>query len=164
MKRFRWWGWLAVAVALFLGLSGERLARAHSEFERADPPPGAQVATAPPELRLIFTEPLSTTSQAYLHGANFQPVAGVQSQVDAADPRQLIVRTPPLAPGVYTVQWLAVGQDRHALRGSYQLAITGQALPNPTPRWGIVVVAVIALLVVALVMQRVLRPRASTVT
>jgi copper resistance protein C len=164
MNRLPLWVWLGLMVGLSLGLVGGDPAAAHSEFQSADPPPGAQVATSPPQLRLVFSEPLSTTSQVYLHGENFQPVAGVHSQVDKANPHQLIVTTPPLPVGVYTVQWLAVGQDRHALRGSYQIAVSGQALPNPAFRWGMVAVVGVALLAAAIAFWRVQRSRLSDFT
>jgi methionine-rich copper-binding protein CopC len=134
---------LSLCCWVFLAVGGRVVA--HSEFQSAEPPPGAQLAAAPRDLQLTFTEPLSTTSRAFLYAENFQPIAGVASVIDANDPHRLIVQTPPLEPGVYTVQWLAVGADGHALRGSYQLAVREQAV-GPVLWWVAAVVGLLALL------------------
>lgn len=112
---------------LYLLLRFTASALGHSELQAARPAPGAQLATPPQQIVLTFSQPLSTTSRFTLYRQNFQPVAGITATIDPAKPEQMLATTPNLAPGVYTVQWMAVALDRDLLTGSYNFVIVGHA-------------------------------------
>ena len=98
---------------------------AHAFLERASPPVGSEVAAAPPELSITFTEgvePLFSTIE--VHGANGAAVSTGQPHVAPGNNRRLIVELPKLPPGTYTVIWHVTSVDTHKTEGNYQFTIT----------------------------------------
>ena len=124
---------------------------AHTELVSADPPPGAALAAAPSEIRLVFSEPPGAGSSVAIYGEGFQEVAGVSAVIDPAAPQQLVAPVPSLDPGTYTVQWDIVGEDGHEVSGSYSFRVTAQAsaVLSIKPWWlaalaGVLVIVVLA--------------------
>lgn len=115
---------------LFLTLWGG-VAAAHSELVAAEPAPGAQLAESPTEIRLSFSEPVAAASQIVVLGENFQQVEGLVPQYNPAEPNVVYTPLPPLAAGVYTVQWTAASADGHQISGSYSFSVG--AAPPSTP-------------------------------
>jgi methionine-rich copper-binding protein CopC len=113
---------LALTLALIL-LAIARPVLAHAELEAADPPFGAQLVEPPAEIRLTFSEPLQEGSTFSLFGEGFLAIAGLTVHINPEAPRELMSTVPPLEPGLYTVQWTAVGGDGHSLTGSYNFTI-----------------------------------------
>jgi methionine-rich copper-binding protein CopC len=101
-------------------------ALAHTELVSADPPPGAELAAAPSEIRLVFSEPPGAGSSLAVYGEGFQEVLEVSTVIDPNVPEQLVASLPSLAPGTYTVQWDIVGDDGHEVSGSYSFRVTAQ--------------------------------------
>jgi len=96
---------------------------AHAFLAKASPPVGSQVAAAPPELTLRFTqavEPLFCTVQLLdPSGAAVNtpaPRAAEEGQV-------LAIALPKLRPGTYTVVWHVTSVDTHKTEGQYQFTI-----------------------------------------
>lgn len=121
-------------VALVLSLAfimafAVRPAAAHSDLVAAEPEPGAQLAESPAEIRLTFSEPVAPTSQIALLTDTFQPVEGLVGQYDTAHPDQVYTPLPELAPGIYTVQWVAASADGHEISGSYSFSV-GMVTPG----------------------------------
>lgn len=146
MMRFahNWKLWLAVGLLWLVYRPGRLMA--HTMLVSAVPAPGAVAAESLTELRLTFNEPLAVDSKVVLYRENFQVVPGVASQVDAQAAQQLAVSVPPLAPGVYTVQWMTRSLvDNHPGTGSYAFAVQEQG--NLSGNWVLVfvILAVLAL-------------------
>ncbi|EMN1926167.1 copper homeostasis periplasmic binding protein CopC [Burkholderia ambifaria] len=99
---------------------------AHGKLESAAPATGSTVDTAPDTLRLTFNEDLeSTFSSVKVSDANGKPVAHDSAKVDPATPRVMTVAMPKLAPGAYTVQWVAMTADAHRTKGTYTFKVKG---------------------------------------
>ena len=77
------------------------------------------LSRAPDAVRLRFSEPLAPSlSSARVLAPDGREVAGVRVRVEAADPRVMLVRLPPLRRGAYSTLWTAVGTtDPHRARG-----------------------------------------------
>jgi len=98
---------------------------AHAFLERASPPVGSEIAAAPPELSITFTEgvePLFSTIE--VHGASGAAVSTGTPHVAPGNNRRLIVELPKLPPGTYTVIWHVTSVDTHKTEGNYQFTIT----------------------------------------
>lgn len=98
---------------------------AHAFLERASPPVGSEVAAAPPELSITFTEavePLFSTIE--VHGAGGAAVSTGTPHVVPGNNRRLIVELPKLLPGIYTVIWHVTSVDTHKTEGNYQFTVT----------------------------------------
>jgi methionine-rich copper-binding protein CopC len=98
---------------------------AHAFLERASPPVGSELATAPPELSITFTEgvePLFSTIQ--VHGANGAAIATGTPHVAPDSNRRLTVELPKLPPGTYTVNWHVTSVDTHKTEGNYTFTVT----------------------------------------
>src|SRR5262245_56913205 len=116
MRWFRWASALCLAAALLLLPAS--LAEAHARLSRPEPSPNSVVRTAPDQLRVWFTEGLST------RGSSLEVVdrAGARvdrrdSRVDVNDPQRklMVVSLAPLPNGTYTVRWQAVSSgDGHS--------------------------------------------------
>jgi copper transport protein len=105
---------------LWLVVAGSILA--HADLTHAEPAPGAQLVESPAEIRLTFSEPLAPDSRIVLLAEGFQPIGGIATETDPAQPEVLFAPLPALEPGAYTVQWTAASADGHAISGSYSFS------------------------------------------
>lgn len=116
------------AALLFLPLlaaitAGTGAAWAHATLQSATPAQDAQVA-APREIILRFNEKLEAAfSNAKVVDGSGKAMTSAQSTLDAADPAVMRMAVPALAPGKYTVQFVAVGHDGHRRKGSYSFTV-----------------------------------------
>lgn len=119
---------LSVAVVAALLGPAQRVF-AHANLIEAHPPANAVLGEAPPEISLIFTEPLEARfSRIILRGADGAIIETPPSRIDPADPHRMILAPGELPEGLYTVVWRALSAaDGHATEGSYPIAI-GAAL------------------------------------
>lgn len=86
-------------------------------------------------MRLTFNEALQPGSTFAIFGEVFNEIEGVEPQVDPDAPEQMAATIPPLDPGTYTVQWVAVGEDGHEVNGSYSFTIlSGPSLGGFSPQ------------------------------
>ena len=111
--------WLAVAMLCLVSP-----AFAHAFLERADPPVGSEVATAPQQLVLTFSEgvePLFT--QVQMHDASGAAVAVGKPHAEPGDERKLVVPLPVLSGGTYTVTWHATSVDTHKTEGQFKFSV-----------------------------------------
>lgn len=127
MKRF----W---AILLVLGITAVCTSRAlaHAELVSASPAPGSSVP-ALTEIRLVFSEPVGSDARIDLM-QDFVSAAALTATIDPADPNALVTAVPPLADGVYTVQWTVTSDDGHPVSGSYSLGINS-TLPQTVEPW-----------------------------
>jgi copper resistance protein C len=110
------------AVAMFLSTG---IALAHPQLDHAIPPVGSTVAS-PSEIRIFFSEPLIPTARSSISLApdGGAPLAMSNSPVNTADPAQMVLKVPSLAPGNYLVRWRAIGIDGHEMSGDYPFEVS----------------------------------------
>ncbi|MCE7981836.1 MAG: copper resistance protein CopC [Caldilinea sp. CFX5] len=126
-RRRRWLRRVGIGMLALLVWSAPTALAAHSDLVAADPAPGAQLSSAPTEIRLTFGEANDPWSRVLLFAPGFEAIPGVVTRVNPAAPEQLIAQLPPLAPDTYTVQWVVVATDQHVARGSYTFGVQPQA-------------------------------------
>jgi methionine-rich copper-binding protein CopC len=113
---------IATVVAC-LALSGA--AFGHAVLERAEPPAGAVVDAAPPEVRLLFSEAVEPAFSRVqvVDQAGRRADAG-KAAVDPRNARLLRVALKSgLSPGTYRVTWRVVSVDTHVIQGSYSFVV-----------------------------------------
>lgn len=105
-----------------------REAAAHPRLVKADPGVGARVV-APHAVTLRFSEPLTVAlCRITLLDASMKAVTvdGVKSA--PGDPKAMsVVIRGAVAPGRYTVKWLAAGDDGHPVRGEFTFDVVAGA-------------------------------------
>jgi methionine-rich copper-binding protein CopC len=112
-------GVLGLAGALSLGVSQ---AEAHAQLVSAEPAADETVAT-PEMIVLHFNEPLEVrVSSMKLTDIDGAEVATMS--MPASDDKSLAAMpVSPLAPGLYTVSWTAVGDDGHPMPGTLSFTV-----------------------------------------
>jgi copper resistance protein C len=106
---------LALSLAL---VSGAATAHAHAYLDHASPLVGSTVKASPNEVRLWFTQSLEPKfTAAQLRSSSGAVVA--TGAVDAADPKQIVIRVRALPPGSYKVIWKVLSVDTHRTEGSF---------------------------------------------
>ena len=110
---------VAKLTALAAGLAFASAAFAHVFPQKQEPGAGATVAS-PPQVRVTFDGPLEPAfSSLTVTDASGKQLTTVKASVDPHQPRTMTVRLPSLAPGHYTVHWVAVASDGHRTHGDY---------------------------------------------
>jgi methionine-rich copper-binding protein CopC len=110
-----------VLVAFLYG----NLAYAHPQLQSAEPAAGVGIAS-PKEIRITFSEPVvARFSGIELKDQSGKVIATGKPETDAANKKILIVPvTQQLAPGPYNIEWHAVSEDTHRVKGSYSFSVT----------------------------------------
>jgi copper transport protein len=117
---------LAGCLLLVLALGGlalgglAREAAAHAVLAESAPADGAAVATSPPEIRLVFNEPVTPIAVRLLD-ASGDAVAGVA--VQAVDRTVTLRLGGTLPAGSYIVSYRVTSADSHAVAGSIVFAV-----------------------------------------
>ncbi len=113
------------ALILMAGSFVTSVASAHPKLTVTNPPTGAVIASSPKELRLSFNEGVMPKfSGVEVKNEKGQKVQTGQAVADPADKKQLVVPlSTVLADGTYTVEWHAVSDDTHRVKGSYSFTI-----------------------------------------
>lgn len=113
----------SVASGLVL-LTGIGVASAHARLQRAAPPVGGLVRSAPAEVSLWFSERLEPAfSRVEVLDAVGQRVDKSDSRVAPDDPKRLTVGLMPLKPGRYKVVWRVVSIDTHRTSGEHTFTV-----------------------------------------
>src|ERR1700694_1085335 len=105
-----------IAVSLF-----GSAAYAHPELQSAEPAAGAAMTTSPKQIRITFNENLIPK----MSGVEVKDQIGKiiptgKAATDPANKKLLIVPlTEQLPPGDYKVEWHAVSDDTHRVKGNY---------------------------------------------
>ncbi len=97
---------------------------AHAFLERANPPVGSDIPTAPPELYITFTEgvePLFSTIE--VQDANGASVVTGKPHLAPDNERRLVIDLPKLPAGIYKVIWHVTSVDTHKTDGTYQFTV-----------------------------------------
>jgi methionine-rich copper-binding protein CopC len=100
-------------------------ANAHATLTSSNPQANGSTTTSPTELRLSFSEGVvPKLSGVELKDASGKVVTTGTATVDPKDKKQLVVPlTTPLTAGSYTVNWHAVSEDTHRLKGEYSFKV-----------------------------------------
>jgi methionine-rich copper-binding protein CopC len=116
---------LGAAVSTVLFLLGAAPAFAHAQLRRATPEAGGSVPTPPAEVLVNFSEPLeSAFSTVVVRDAVGKRVDKADAHLDSGDRTTMRVSLPPLAQGIYIVEWRAVTADTHRTEGAYIFRIS----------------------------------------
>ena len=116
---------IALAATLALGLAGSAPAFAHALLRAADPPVGSEIAHAPAELSLRFSESVEPTfCRVTVTDAAGAAMASGTLHIDPHDAKRLLLPLRTLPPGVYTVTWHATSTDTHRTEGRFRFTVT----------------------------------------
>jgi len=112
---------LALLVVGFIATS----ASAHPTLKSAMPPAEGVVASAPPEIRLNFSEAvIPKFSTVDVKDQAGKSIATGKVAINPNDARQLVLALEvPLQAGTYTVQWNVVSVDTHRVNGTYSFKV-----------------------------------------
>jgi methionine-rich copper-binding protein CopC len=115
---------MILATAMAAATLASPFAAAHAKLTGSEPAAGATVSTPPKELALTFNEKIEESfSSVTVKDAGGKDVANGKAHVDAANPAILRLDVPVLAPGAYTVKWVAVGHDGHRRNGDFTFTV-----------------------------------------
>lgn len=98
---------------------------AHPELQSAEPAAGAVAATSINQIKITFTEAvIPQFSGAEVKDQAGKTIATGKATVDPANRKQLVVPVNELLPpGDYKVEWHAVSDDTHRVKGSYSFSV-----------------------------------------
>ena len=101
------------------------LAYGHPQLQSAEPTAGVGIAS-PKEIRITFSEPvIARFSGIELKDQSGKLIATGKSEIDPVNKKILVVPVKEqLAPGGYNVEWHAVSEDTHRVKGSYSFSVT----------------------------------------
>jgi methionine-rich copper-binding protein CopC len=113
-----------VAVTLIAATLSAGLADAHPELQSAEPAAG-KASTPPKQIRIMFNENvLPQFSGVELQDQTGKAVATGKATTDPKNKKLLVVPVKEeLAPGDYKVEWHAVSDDTHRVKGSYSFSV-----------------------------------------
>ena len=119
-----------LALAALAAAMAPLAANAHAFLEKADPRVGSVVASAPPAIRLKFTQGVVVRfCRVTVTGPPGFGGAGAPHAV-AGDPLSLAVDLKgPAPPGAYTVRWRALSVDTHVTEGDFSFQVRPEARP-----------------------------------
>ena len=130
-------GAIVLAALLLVALVGPRVASAHAHLESSSPADGATVTSGLTSVTLTFTEEMSVDqSSAQLASADGSAVSGAVGAVDRVNRNTIVITTPALTDGKYTVTWRAVTEDDNGItNGTFNFTVTtgGAAAIEATP-------------------------------
>ncbi|MBE0703629.1 MAG: copper homeostasis periplasmic binding protein CopC [Afipia sp.] len=100
-------------------------AYAHPELQLAEPAAGA-ATVSPKQIKIAFNEAIiARFSGVQLKDKTGKAIPTGKSATDPANKKLLLVPiTEKLAPGDYKVEWYAVSDDTHRVKGSYVFSVT----------------------------------------
>lgn len=110
---------IAAALSAFL-LTGT-VALSHAMLDRASPPVGSSVTSAPKEVVLWFTNNLEPAfSTIEVRNSNGAAVQAGKARVERS---QMRVSLKPLGPGTYRVIWRVLSVDTHRTQGDFTFRV-----------------------------------------
>ncbi|MGA7328139.1 MAG: copper homeostasis periplasmic binding protein CopC [Rhodomicrobium sp.] len=111
----------AASISIYILTSG--LAYAHPALTRSEPSPDSTVVS-PASVSLRFSEALIPKfSGAELKDQGGRTVEATPAFVEKDGKALVLAIQRPLAAGTYTVEWHAVAQDTHRVKGSYRFTV-----------------------------------------
>ena len=112
-------------IFLFVGMAAfPHLAWSHAILTESVPPHEATLDKAPQTVLLKFNAALEhVITQVYLIDQNKDETTLEKTEESKAD--RIIVRVPPLSPGVYTILYKVLARDGHVTQGSIRFTLRG---------------------------------------
>jgi methionine-rich copper-binding protein CopC len=109
-----------VAASVFGGA-----AYAHPLLQSAEPAVGAAVTTSPKQIRITFNENvIPQMSGVVMKDQAGKIIATGKAATDPANKKLLVVPvTEQLPPGDYNVEWHAVSDDTHRVKGNFSFSV-----------------------------------------
>jgi methionine-rich copper-binding protein CopC len=113
------------AVAVIVASLSGNAAFAHAELQSAEPAAGSAATIAPKQIRITFNEAvIPQFSGVELKDQAGRLIATGNAAVDPASKNVLVVPIgEPLPPGNYKVEWHAVAEDTHRVKGAYSFSV-----------------------------------------
>jgi methionine-rich copper-binding protein CopC len=113
------------AIALIAAIFSCGAALAHPQLEASEPAAGA-TTSSPKQVKITFNEAvISKFSGIEIKDKTGRMIATGKSQTDPAHKKRLVVPVKEeLAPGEYKVDWHAVSDDTHRVKGTYSFSVT----------------------------------------
>jgi methionine-rich copper-binding protein CopC len=112
------------AVPLIAAILYGGIAYAHPELQSVEPAAGA-ATSSPKQIKIRFNESVMPQfSGVELKDQTGKVMATGKATTDPAEKKQLVVPVQEqLAPGDYKVEWHAVSDDTHRVKGSYSFSV-----------------------------------------
>lgn len=120
-----------VLVGLLTLLGSAGVANAHTRLESSDPAEGAALATAPAQVTLTFSEPVSAPEGA-VEIIGPDNVTWQVGALTAAGPTITAPITPAGPAGAYVLAYRVVSADGHTVAGSVNFTLTAPVAPPTT--------------------------------
>ena len=100
-------------------------AYAHPELQSAEPAAGGAMTTSPKQIRITFNESvIPQFSGLEVKDQTGKVISTGKSATDPANKKLLIVPLKEqLPPGDYKVEWHAVSDDTHRVKGNYSFSV-----------------------------------------
>jgi methionine-rich copper-binding protein CopC len=113
------------AVTLIAAILYGGIAYAHPELRSAEPAAGA-ATSSPKQIKITFNESVMPQfSGVELKDQTGKVIATGKASTDPTNKKQLLVPVQEqLSPGDYRVEWHAVSDDTHRVKGSYSFSVT----------------------------------------
>ena len=109
-----------IAASLFVNA-----ADAHPRLQSAEPAAGAAVTTSPRQIRITFNENvIPQMSGVEVKDQTGKIIPTGKAAADPANKKVLVVPvTEQLPPGDYNVEWHAVSDDTHRVKGNFSFSV-----------------------------------------
>lgn len=113
---------LILTLTALLATTG--IAQAHTHLEKAMPADNAVLTTPPSELMLHFSETTRLTALSIQKEGEKEAksIGPLPKEASAA----LKIPLTPVAPGKYTVNWRAIGDDNHVMSGVLHFTVNAK--------------------------------------
>lgn len=123
--------WAAVTLAsIVFALMAPQVGFAHDDVVGTTPSNGDQLARAPEEVRIQFTERPRTGRSAVI-GPNGRRLARGEASVDGSE--LVIPMQPSREPGAYSAEFGVESSDGHVIEGTLVFEVVGQPAPAADP-------------------------------
>ena len=114
------------AVMVLAALLSSGVVFAHALLDKSEPARRAVLTHSPAHVRLWFNERLEPAfCELSVLDAGGRSATAEAARVSAQNPKLLELALPPLAAGVYTVQYKVVSVDGHTVKASYTFTVKG---------------------------------------
>ena len=115
---------MAAVAVIAAGLFGGA-AYAHPQLQSADPTPGEAAMTPPKQIRITFNENvIPQMSGVEVKDQTGKTIATGKAATDPANKKLLVVPvSEQLSPGDYKVEWHAVSDDTHRVKGNFSFSV-----------------------------------------
>ena len=115
---------MAAVTMITVSLFGSA-AYAHPELKSAEPAAGAAMTTSPKQIRITFNENvIPQLSGVEVRDQTGKVISTGKAATDPANKKLLVVPLKEqLPPGDYKVEWHAVSDDTHRVKGDYSFSV-----------------------------------------